>query len=165
MVSFPEISVSNIVHSFHLPHDGSMFFPPISFPHSMERGSQNGSVGIATATVQTTCCVFLSSAEPILVLGPSQPPIQWVPRALFKIKRPGREANHTHPTSAEAKNSRATQSHPQCVLIILCLIKDTGNVSFYLHVENSGYYEKALHYDTFSVSQGKRQRKRLVELK
>jgi len=39
-------------------------------------------------------------------LGPTQPPIQWVPGALSpRIKRPGREANYSPPSSAEVKNA------------------------------------------------------------
>jgi hypothetical protein len=38
------------------------------------------------------------------VLGSTQPPIQWVPWALFPgVKRPGREADHSPPASAEVK--------------------------------------------------------------
>jgi hypothetical protein len=37
-------------------------------------------------------------------LGPTQPPIQWVPGALsLGVKRMGREADHLPPSSAEAK--------------------------------------------------------------
>jgi hypothetical protein len=37
-------------------------------------------------------------------LGPNQPPIQWVPGALsLEVKRPGREADHSPPSSAEVK--------------------------------------------------------------
>jgi hypothetical protein len=37
-------------------------------------------------------------------LGPTQPPIQWVPEALsLAVKRPGHEAHHSPPTSAEVK--------------------------------------------------------------
>jgi len=36
----------------------------------------------------------------------SQPPIEWVPEALsLWIKRPGPEADHSPPTSAEIKNA------------------------------------------------------------
>jgi hypothetical protein len=36
-------------------------------------------------------------------LGPTQPPIQWVPGALSPgVKRPGREADHWPPASPEA---------------------------------------------------------------
>jgi hypothetical protein len=48
--------------------------------------------------------IFLLSASR-LVLGPTQCPIQWVPRALSPgVKRPGREADHS-PTRAEVKNT------------------------------------------------------------
>jgi hypothetical protein len=37
-------------------------------------------------------------------LGPTQPPIQWVPAALsLRVKLPGREADHSPPSSAEVK--------------------------------------------------------------
>jgi hypothetical protein len=37
-------------------------------------------------------------------LGPTQPPIRWVPGDLSPgVKRPGREADHSPPSSAEVK--------------------------------------------------------------
>jgi hypothetical protein len=37
-------------------------------------------------------------------LGPTQPPIQWVPGAVsLGVKRPGHEADHSLPSSAEVK--------------------------------------------------------------
>jgi hypothetical protein len=40
------------------------------------------------------------------VLGPTQPSIQWVPATLsLELKRPGREADHSPPSSAEVKNA------------------------------------------------------------
>jgi hypothetical protein len=37
-------------------------------------------------------------------LGPTQPPIQWVSRALsLRIKQPGRKADHSSPSSAQLK--------------------------------------------------------------
>jgi hypothetical protein len=39
-----------------------------------------------------------------IVLGPTHPPIKWVAGALFLgVKRSGREANHSPPSSAEVK--------------------------------------------------------------
>jgi hypothetical protein len=45
----------------------------------------------------------------VLLTGePTQPPIQWVPEALsLGVKRPGREADHSPPSSAEVKKSGA----------------------------------------------------------
>jgi hypothetical protein len=47
---------------------------------------------------------FLFSKSSGLALGSTQPPIQWVPGALSPgVKRPGREADHSPPTSAQVK--------------------------------------------------------------
>jgi hypothetical protein len=41
-----------------------------------------------------------------LALGPTQPPIQWVPGALSPgVKWPGHEADYSPPSSAEVKNA------------------------------------------------------------
>jgi hypothetical protein len=48
--------------------------------------------------------VSSSPSRPDLVLGPNQPPVQWVPGALsLSVKRPGRDADHSPPSSAEFK--------------------------------------------------------------
>jgi len=37
-------------------------------------------------------------------LGPTQPPIQWIPGALsLGVKRPGRQTDHSPPSIAEVK--------------------------------------------------------------
>jgi hypothetical protein len=47
--------------------------------------------------------LFYPSSRPSL--GFTKSPVQWVPGALFPgLKRPGREADHSPPTSAEVKN-------------------------------------------------------------
>jgi len=47
-------------------------------------------------------------------LGPTQPPMQRVPRALsLGVKRPGREADLSPPSSAEVKNAWIYTSTPQ----------------------------------------------------
>jgi hypothetical protein len=47
-----------------------------------------------------------------------QPPIQWVPGALsLAVKRPGREADHSPPSSAETKNAWSYTSSPQYVFM------------------------------------------------
>jgi len=50
--------------------------------------------------------IFLLTPVSRTALGPTQPPIQWVPGAFsLGVKRPGREADHSHPSSAEIKNA------------------------------------------------------------
>jgi hypothetical protein len=47
-------------------------------------------------------CLFSTSSR--LALGPTQPPIQWVPGALSSgVKWPGREADHSPPASTAVK--------------------------------------------------------------
>jgi hypothetical protein len=48
--------------------------------------------------------IFLFTTASRTSLGPTQPPIQWVPGALFLgVKWPGREDNHSPPYSAEVR--------------------------------------------------------------
>jgi hypothetical protein len=46
-------------------------------------------------------------------LGPTKPPIQWVPRALsLGVKRLGREADHSPPSSSRSKTEWSYTSTP-----------------------------------------------------
>jgi hypothetical protein len=48
--------------------------------------------------------IFLFTTASRQALGPTQPPMQWGPEALsLGTKRPGREADHSPPSSAEIK--------------------------------------------------------------
>jgi hypothetical protein len=48
--------------------------------------------------------IFLFTIASRPALGPTQPPIQWVPGALsLGVKRPGHEADLSPPSSAEVK--------------------------------------------------------------
>jgi hypothetical protein len=64
---------------------------------------------------------FLFTTAFRTALGPNQPPIQWVPGALsLGIKWPGREADHSPPSSAEVKNSWTYTSTPQYAFMVWC---------------------------------------------
>jgi hypothetical protein len=57
--------------------------------------------------------IFLFTTASRMVLRPTQPPIQWVLGALsLGVKRPGREADHLPPSSAEVKNAWSYTSTP-----------------------------------------------------
>jgi hypothetical protein len=74
-------------------------------------------------------------------LGPTQPPIQWVPGALsLGVKRPGREADHSPPFSAEVKNEWSYTSTPQYVLTAWCLVKHRDNFTFSTYYYYYYYY-------------------------
>jgi hypothetical protein len=48
--------------------------------------------------------MFLLTTTSRTALGPTQPPVQWVPGALsLGVKRPGRETDQSPPSSAEVK--------------------------------------------------------------
>jgi hypothetical protein len=62
--------------------------------------------------------IFLFTTVSGPAVGPIQPPMQWVPAALTPgVKRPGREADHSPPSSAEVKNAWRYTSIPQYVFM------------------------------------------------
>jgi hypothetical protein len=79
--------------------------------------SRDSAVGIATGygladrgvgfRVSVGSRIFSTSSRP--VFGPTQPPIQWALGAVsLGVKRPGREADHSPPTSAEVMKKRGS---------------------------------------------------------
>jgi hypothetical protein len=57
--------------------------------------------------------IFLFTTVSRTALGPTQPPIQWVPGALsLGIKQPERQADHLPPSTAEVKNAWSYTSIP-----------------------------------------------------
>jgi hypothetical protein len=77
--------------------------------------SRGSSVGVATGygldgvlgfDSRRGLGIFLFSTASRPALGPTQPPIRWVLRALSPgVKQPGCEADHSPPSSAEVKNA------------------------------------------------------------
>jgi hypothetical protein len=58
----------------------------------------------------------------------TQPSIQWVKGTLsLGVKRPGREADHSPPSSAEFKNAWSYTSTPEYVFMAWCLVKHKDN--------------------------------------
>jgi hypothetical protein len=56
--------------------------------------------------------IFLFTTMSKMALGSILPPIQWVPGALsLGVKRPGREADYSPPSSAEVKECVALYLH------------------------------------------------------
>jgi hypothetical protein len=76
--------------------------------------SRDSSVSIATGYwLDGRGKIFLFSTASRAALRPTQPPIQWVPGVLaLKVKRPGREADNSLPSSAEVKNGGAIPPLP-----------------------------------------------------
>jgi len=57
--------------------------------------------------------IFLFTIVSRPVLGPTQPPIQWVPGTLsLEVKWPGHEADHSPPPHAEVMNAWSYTSNP-----------------------------------------------------
>jgi hypothetical protein len=77
--------------------------------------------------------IFLYTTMSRLALGPTHPPIQWVPGTLsLGVKRPGREADHSPPSSAKVKNVWNYASPPQYMAMAWCSVKKISQGQMYL---------------------------------
>jgi hypothetical protein len=61
-------------------------------------------------------CLFSTESGP--ALGSTEPPVQWIPGALSPcVKRPGREADHSPPSSAEVNGACSCNCTPPDVIM------------------------------------------------
>jgi hypothetical protein len=97
VVFYYTTTLNNIVNNLYI------------YIHNFLLGSRDSSVGIAMGfDSREGQEIFPFSTASVPALGPTQPPIQWVPKALYQgIKRMRREADQSHPSSAEVKNGGA----------------------------------------------------------
>jgi hypothetical protein len=80
--------------------------------------------------------LFITASRP--TLGPTQRPIQWVPGVIsLGVKRPGREADHSPPSSAEVKNSCNYTSTSQHAFMAWCSVKAQGQFYVYFKRKRS----------------------------
>jgi hypothetical protein len=78
--------------------------------------------------------IFLLTTASRPALGPTQHPMQWVPAALsLGVKRPGREADHLPPSSAEVKSAWSGTSTPPIRLHGAVLSWKTAQGQLYLY--------------------------------
>jgi hypothetical protein len=85
---------------------------------------------------------FLFTTASRVALGPTQPPIQLVPGALsLGVKRLGREADHSLPSSTAVKIPRALPTVPQYAFMVWCLVKHRDNFTFTFYVYHSHMQE------------------------
>jgi len=72
---------------------------------------------------------FATASRPIL--DPTRPPIYWVPGVLpLGVKQPGREVDHSPPSSAEAKNTCRSTSTPLYVLMAWYVVFNAQGLHF-----------------------------------
>jgi hypothetical protein len=78
-----------------------------------ERWTTGWTIGVLGFDSRRELGNFLFTTATRMALGPTQRPIQWVAWALsLGVKRPGREANHSSPSSAEVKKAWIYTSTP-----------------------------------------------------
>jgi hypothetical protein len=109
----------------------------------LTNGSRDSSVSITHGyglvdwgfTSQHGLRIFLfPTAVSTPILGTTQPPVQWVSRTLsVEVKRPGREADHSPPSSAEVNNAWSYTFTPPIRLHGLVFSEAQGQLHLYLY--------------------------------
>jgi hypothetical protein len=76
----------------------------VGIAQSVHQLSTGWTIGWSVFYSRQVLGIFLFNIMSRRVLGPTKPPIQWVPGALsLGVKRPEREGDHSPPSSAEVK--------------------------------------------------------------
>jgi hypothetical protein len=71
---------------------------------SVSRWATGWTIGVIEFDSRRELGIFLFITASRTALGPTQPPTQWVPGDFpLRVKRQGREAHHSPPSSAEVK--------------------------------------------------------------
>jgi hypothetical protein len=89
--------------------------------------------------------LFLFPTASRLALGPTKPPIQWVPR----VQQPGRKTYQTPPSSAEVKNGGAIPPLPH-VFMVQSLIRHRDFI-FFIFISNTKVLERK-YFENISLS-------------
>jgi hypothetical protein len=142
-----------ILSQMHPVHTFPPYFPKINFnsilpltPRSSESSLPFGFSNETTVCISPGVAggggfdsrrgpgIFLFSTASRPALGPTQPPIKWVPGALSSgIKRPGREADHLPPLLMPRSRMRGAIPPPQYVFMAWCLVKHKNTFTLYMH--------------------------------
>jgi hypothetical protein len=86
--------------------DAKLMYSIAVLAQSVQRWATDWTIGVLGFDSRCGLGIFLFTTASRTALGPTHPPIQWVPRALsLGVKRPGSEADHSPPSSAEVKNT------------------------------------------------------------
>jgi hypothetical protein len=91
-------------------------------------------IGILGFNSQQELGIFLFTTMSRMALGPTQSPIQCVLGALsVGVKRPGREADHSPPSSAKVKECVELYLHPQYAFMAWCSVNKKAQGQLYLY--------------------------------
>jgi hypothetical protein len=103
----------------------------IIYRYTFNNPSMGWTIGVLGFDSRRGLGIFLFTTAFRTTLGPTQPPIQWVPGALsLRVKRPGREADHSLLSSAESMNAWSYTSTLQYAFMAWCLVKHRDNFTF-----------------------------------
>jgi hypothetical protein len=94
---------------------------------SVHRWATGWTIGVLGFDSRRGLGIFLFTTASRQALGPTQPSTQWIPGALsLGVKRPGREADHLPPSSAEVKECVDLYLHSPIRLHGVMFSKKTG---------------------------------------